>query len=235
MPYWSLRCPTFIRKLPRLALCLALLGMAGVAAAKPADITESEMKLIPRYCPDTQGFGYGDAYSNTSPRARYWVSLMGPTFWAMHHYCWGQISLLRAVKANLSTMEKRGLLESARGDFRYVINNAPPDFVLLPEIYTKVGQVELMLDQPNRADNAFSHARALKPDYWPAYSHWVEFLMQNKHRAEALKIVRQGLENAPRSKVLREQYRILGGKAADIPKVDKPATAAKASSAQDGE
>lgn len=235
MPYWSLWHPSLIRDLLRLALCLALLGMAGASAAKPTEITESEIKLIPRYCRDTQTFGYGDSNYNTSPRAKYWVSVMGHTFWAMHHYCWGQISMIRAAKANISNQQRNALLESARGDFGYVIDNAPADFILLPEIYTKIGQVELLLDRPQQADRAFSRARALKPDYWPAYTHWTEFLLQNRHRAEALKIVREGLKNAPGSKVLREQYRILGGKAVDIPKADPPETHAKENLEPDGE
>lgn len=235
MPYWSLRRPAITGKLIRLSLCLALFTMIGVSAAKPEDVTESEMKLIPRYCPDTMGFGYGDAYYNTSPRAKYWVSLMGPSFWAMHHYCWAEISMIRSRKARVSESQRRGMWESARSDYLYVRRHASKDFILLPEIYTKIGQVELLLDHPNKADEAFTRARELKPDYWPAYSHWAEFLIQNRHRAEALKVVREGLKNSPGSKTLREQYRILGAKAADIPKADPPGTPAKENSEPDDE
>lgn len=208
----------------RLTLCLFLAGVTGMAAAKPDNITEAELKLLPRFCRDTQTFGYGDANFNRSPRAGHWVSLMGNTFWAMHHYCWAQINMNRSRKSGLTAQARRGLWESVRGDYGYVINNAPPDFIMLPDIYTRVGEVELLLDHPDKANEAFAHARELKPDYWPAYSHWAEFLIKIGRRPDALKLVTSGLEHSPDAKVLLEQFRVLGGKPSDIPKPSvKPA------------
>ena len=98
---------SFSRITLRLALGLSLMVITGMAVAKPNDITETEMELLPRYCPDTMGFKYGDAYSNTSPRASYWVSLMGPSFWAMHHYCWALISINRSQRAGISVQVQK--------------------------------------------------------------------------------------------------------------------------------
>lgn len=202
---------------------LSLIFMAGVVEAKPQNITDAEMLLIPRYCPDTMGFNYGDAYHNTSPNANKWVGLMGKGFWAVHHYCWALIDLQRALRHNTPPQIRQGLLESVLSDYRYVVNNVPPDFILLPEILTRIGEVEIRLSHPDVADQAFSRARELKPDYWPAYSHWIEYLIKVGRRSEALKVVRSGLSYSPNAKVLLEQYRLLGGKLADIPKpvVDK--------------
>lgn len=226
----------FSTMMPRLLLGLALMGLAGTAAAnKPDDITEAEMKLLPAYCVDTMGFNYGDAYSNTSPRAGHWVALMGKTFWAMHHYCWAHINMSRSRRAGISPQLRQALWEGIRGDYGYVIKNATPDFIMLPEIYTRIGEVELLLGHPDKAGEAFGRARQLKPDYWPAYSHWAEFLMKIGRRPEAMKVVISGLENAPGAKVLLEQYRVLGGKKADLPKpVAKPQPAAEPV-ADDGE
>ena len=239
MPNWLRRRLVCIRGL-RKWLCLASIGIAltvltGGAVAKPADISESEMKLLPRYCKDTQGFGYGDAYSNTSPRARRWVALMGSTFWHMHHYCWAEINMIRSRKARLSDQQRNALLQAARNDYWYVPHNAPPDFILLPEIYTRIGQVELLLENPGKANEAFMRARKLKPDYWPAYTHWAEFLIHKNQRAEALKIVREGLENAPRSKVLLEQYRLLGGKKSVLTNAEKSPQPIEPDTTQDDE
>lgn len=207
----------------RLAIAFLLIVTAGVVSAKPNNITEEEMKLIPRYCPDTQGFKYGDAYSNTSPNAGKWVGMMGKGFWALHHYCWALINLQRASRHNLTAQARQGILESVVDDAMYVVRNTPPDFILLPEILTRIGDAELRLAHPDRADKAFAHARELKPDYWPAYSHWAEFLMTAGRRPEALKIVGSGLGHSPEAKVLLEQFRLLGGKPSDIPKpVAKP-------------
>lgn len=185
------------------------------SAAFPA--TEAEMALIPSYCKDTQGFGYGDATSNTSPRARSWVAMMGDTFWHMHHYCVGLIQRNRALKANIDPDRRRGLWQSALGEYNYVLGaNKDKNFVLLPEIYTRVGEAELKLSNPRGAEEAFAQARKIKPDYWPAYSHWAEYLIQVGKRAEARALVKSGLEETPKAKVLMEQYRLLGGNPAGI-------------------
>lgn len=218
--------PLFTETTRRLLLGLMLTGMAGLASAnKPDDISEAEMKLLPPYCIDTMGFGYGDASFNTSPRAGHWVALMGRSFWAMHHYCWAQINMNRSRRAGIPSQTRKAIWESVRGDYGYVLKNATSDFIMLPEIYTRIGEVELLLAHPDKAGEAFARARQQKPDYWPAYSHWAEFLMKIGRRPEAMKIVISGLENAPGSKVLLEQYRVLGGKMSDLPKpIEKPQT-----------
>ncbi len=206
-------------RLPYLLVMVFLLVLSSPlpVAAKPQNITESEMKLIPSYCPDTMGFGYGDAFYNTSPRAPHWVGLMGKGFWAMHHYCWARINMNRAQRAGVPLQNKRALWDSALNDYQYVINNVPNDFILFPEVYTRQGEVELLLGQPNQAQESFSRARQLKPDYWPAHANWAEFLIKTGKRAEALKVVIAGLEYSPNAKVLLELFKILGGKPTDIP------------------
>lgn len=188
------------------------------SANKPANITAAEMALLPKYCPDTMGFNYGDAFYNTSPRAPYWVARMGKGFWAVHHYCWALINLSRATRPGVPREFKIGTLENVRGDHLYVIEHAPADFVLLPEIFSRLGEVELLLKQPRRAEEAFAKARQLKPDYWPAYSHWVEYLIREDKRQDAKSLVQQGLEHSPNAKVLLEQYRLLGGRPEDLMK-----------------
>lgn len=211
----------FSNTLLRLVLALSLMMMTGITAAVPENITEAEMKLLPRYCPDTQVFADGDA--RTNPRGKYWISRMGPTFGAMHHYCWALINMNRSSRAGVPENVRRQQRETASADLYYVIKHSTPDFILLPEIYTRIGDVELLLKNPDRAKDAFAKARALRPDYWPAYSHWAEFLMKIGRRPEALKIVGSGLAYSPDAKVLLEQFRLLGGKASDIPKpAEKP-------------
>lgn len=174
--------------------------------------TEAEIRLLPSYCKDTEWFPerYGEKRS-------YWIEQMGDSFRHLHHYCWARLSVNRARKANISSRERISLLESALHDYNYVTHKAPDSFILLPEIYTKVGELQLLRKQPSKADEAFTRARYLKPDYWPAYSGWVEYLITTGRRAEALDVVKAGLYNSPNAKVLLEQYRILGGKPSDIP------------------
>lgn len=198
-----------------LAIALAFFTMPAVAT-KPADIKDAEMAMLPKYCPDTMGFNYGDAYYNTSPRAKYWVSVMGKDFWNVHHYCWAQINRLRATKNGVRPEFRRGKLEEVRSDYLYVIEKAKKDFVLLPEILTRLGEIELLLEHVEAAGEAFARARSIKPDYWPAYSGWAEYLIKIGKRNDASILVKTGLEYVPSAKVLQEQYRLLGGKLSEI-------------------
>lgn len=207
-----------------LAVGLSVVGMTAALASKPDNITKGEIALLPPYCIDTMGFGYGDAHSNTSPRAGHWIGMMGKSFWAVHHYCWGLIDQQRAQFISTRSPIRTGTLERAIGNYQYTIRNATPDFVLLPEIYTKMGEAELMLSRLGPAYDAFQRAREIKPDYWPAYSKWTEVLIRSGQKADAKKLVKTGLEYSPDAKVLLDQYRALGGDPAEIvPRVKKTA------------
>jgi tetratricopeptide (TPR) repeat protein len=205
-------------------------------ASKPENVTPGEIALLPTYCIDTMGFGYGDAYTNTSPRAGKWVAMMGKSFWAMHHFCWALIDVRRAEFMSSRSPVKAGTLARAVGNYQYTINHSTPNFILLPEIYTKLGEAELLLSHIGAASEAFQRARELKPDYWPPYASWAAMLIRSGQKAEAKRHLKLGLENAPDAKILIDQYRALGGDPAEIapiPKkvaidavVDEPASAA---------
>jgi len=208
-----------VHTLLNILLLLVFSALPGLSIAnKPANITPAEMALLPSYCRDTQGFGYGDAYYNTSPNAPKWVAMMGKDFWHMHHYCWALINIRRSERASLSENEKLALRKSALGDFWYVVRNVRQDFVLLPEIYTWIGRTEILLRNPRAAAEAFSRARALKPDYTPAYLHWADFLFSQGNRTDAMQVVMDGLQHAPESKGLLNLYLKLGGKPENLPK-----------------
>lgn len=204
----------------RLTVALTVMSMGTIAmAAKPDNVTQQEMALIPVYCPYTQSW---DQYLRTSESIR-WSKRLGPGFGAIHHYCWGQINLLRALRSSTPEQERKHLLHLVRSDYIYVVKNSPRDFILLPEIHTRIGEVELRLNLVNDANKSFAQARALKPDYWPGYSHWAEFLIGAGKRTEAKQLVKLGLEYSPSSRVLREQYRLLGGNSSEIiPRIIRP-------------
>jgi len=210
--------------LRKLLLTLSLVvASVSPASAKPENVTDAEMRLLPQYCPDTQGFKYG---YKESPRHRHWENLMGEGFWHMHHYCWALINFNRSMKAGTPADRRRSMWEDILKDYLYVIKNTPADFIMLPEVMTRAGEVEILLKRPNNANALFQRARELKPDYWPAYSRWAEFLIKHGKRKEALAIVESGLEHAPQAKVLLEQKKILGGKTPNAPDSSQSAPAA---------
>lgn len=193
-----------------LALAASLWAISA-HAQRPQNVTPAEMALLPAYCVDTQGFNYGDATWNTSPRASYWVARMGPTFWHQHHYCWALIKWRRALEPGLSQQLRNGRLGDAIGDLEYVVRNATPDFPLLPEVFYRIGEIQLLLDNQVAAKEALDNAVRLKPDYWPAYLLWADALAKVKLTREAASHLELGLRRSPHSPQLRNAYRALGG------------------------
>lgn len=192
-------------------LCLASISPLSLAL-KPNNITPEELALLPRYCLDAQSFGYGDAYSNTSPNAPKWVAMMGKSFWHIHHHCWALINVRRADKAQTPKQKQVALWGEALGDFEYVVRNTPEDFILLPEILTWMGRTQAKLGQHDQAEQSFEKAKSIKPDYWPPYYHHGELLLKLGRRTEALEIVTTGLRQAPDAKPLQLLFRDLGGR-----------------------
>jgi tetratricopeptide (TPR) repeat protein len=213
-----------------LFLLVALLPLRSYAM-QPDNITQAEMSLIPPYCKDANTFGYGGTADNMSPNAPKWVALMGTGFWAIHHYCWALITLIRVQKPTTPAMIRLGARKEALGDLGFVVAHSPHDFVMLPEIYTKAGQVELDLDKPRDAEASFAKARALKPDYWPAYFHWAEYLKASGHKAQAKALVEEGLSYSPDAKALQGLFKALGGDPKSVPSRNAGVAATGASSA----
>lgn len=194
-------------------------------AAKPEDWTEAEVNLAAPYCIDTMGFRYGDSTHNTSPRASHWVSIMGQSFWAMRHYCWALVNLNRAQRASMPSRERRNLREVAVSDIRYVLGHAPQGFIMLPEIYTTLGNTYVLLGDVSRAEKSYKAAIQARPDYWPPYARWAETLMIRSNSREAARsIVREGLTHVPGSKTLLGLWNELGGGPLPPP-AEKPAAA----------
>ena len=206
-----LRYPAPIRWLSALVAMMFALASLPALANKPDYITTAEMALIPPYCKDANTFGYGGSLDSMSPNAPQWLAKMGKGFWAIHHYCWALINLMRiqspTVPANVKTFER----EQALNDLGYVVQNSPADFILLPEIYTKAGEIQIDLRQPAAANASFAKARALKPDYWPAYFRWAMYLKSNGKKASARQLVEEGLSYSPDNEQLRSLLTELGG------------------------
>ncbi len=186
---------------------LALLAHG--ASAAPDNITRGEIALLPGYCPDTQTFSRDDA--RTSVKSERWRAMFGPTFSALHHYCWGLISVSRARSPGVLGLTRQGLLMSAINDFRYVVQHATPDFILLPEIYYRMGETQLELQAYGAALDAFTMSRQAKPDYWPPYARWAEALVKLGKKNEALAHLEQGLRLMPAEPALAAPYQQLGG------------------------
>jgi tetratricopeptide (TPR) repeat protein len=197
-----------------LLCCLALAFAWPALAASPNRIRAGEVALLPAYCADTMTFGPGGSEGAPTERQRQWVGTMGRGFWTMHHYCWALVSERRAGMAGISTQQRHALLQAAIDDCGFVFANAPGDFVMLPEVHTRVGDYHHRLGRFGEALLHYSRAQALKPDYWPAYVHHARMLMQLNEHQSARAIVDQGLSHAAEEPKLLELRRELSGQRA---------------------
>ena len=155
---------------------------------------------------------------------------MGPSFWSMHHYCWAKINQRRIFAPGTDPKFRIGLLGGVVGDLGYVINNTPPDFIMLPEIYSALGEVELLRKNPAAANGHFNTARKLKPSYPPPYQLWSEYLVATGKKDEAKALLKTGLEHNSTAASLQLMYKKLGGDPRTIVPVDPPAAPAAAAS-----
>ena len=205
----------------RFTILQFILGFAAssCSAFKPSNVTIGEIALLPPYCADTEAFNYGPNGSpRMSPRAPSWVAMMGPSFWAMHHYCWALVNLNRMQFGRLEVgVDKKLYAKYLVEEYMYVIRNASPDFILLPEVWVRIGEASILSGAIVDAKEAYSMARKIKPDYVPAYSQWAEFLFKSGKYEEAKQLVQEGLGKVRNSKRLQMLFMKLGGDLSKLP------------------
>ncbi len=176
-----------------------VIGFIFVGQALAVEMTKEEYQLLPAYCRN-QG-NVASSYFKPDNEA-HWKNQLGNNFPHIHHYCWGMVSLNRAYKARQTDAERSHQFNLAKADIIYVLERATPEFVLLPEIYSKAGQAYLGLHDDKNAEIVFKKAWEANPAYWPAYLWWAQRLMNQGKKHEALEVAEEGLKNSPGCKPL---------------------------------
>lgn len=219
----------------RALVLIVLLAAAKLAwAQQPPGITAGELAVLPVYCPYTQTFAHDPRGANPTPESSKWVRTLGKSFWGLHHYCWALIHLHRAKSAGIPRTARQHHWSGAVSDLGYVIQNSTADFVLLPEIYQRLGETYLLMGSPSNAVLAFGRSREQKPDYWPPYVAWADALVKLGKKNEAKAHLEDGLRLMPASAQLLAAYQRLGGDANRFLKSLPPARPAAAASGPDG-
>lgn len=192
-------------------LIMVLIFGTPALAADPAGYPEHvqaydprEVAMLPRYCIHTQGFRDHVPGGNNPMEIERWFDRLGPTYNAMHHYC---VGLMKTNRAMLARTQRYRLfyLKDAVGEFDYVLERAPPDFVLLPEILTKKGENLIRLGQNAIAVQQLEHAIEIKPDYWPPYAALSDFYKQKGDMSKAREILENGLSLSPTASGLKNR------------------------------
>lgn len=179
----------------------AILGASWAGSGLAYEMSIDEYRLLPTYCRN-QG--------NVAPRyfkpdgMESWRARLGKDFDHIHHYCWGLVSIARSYRAGLSAGQRQAEMGRAIDDIRFSIERATPDFVLLPEMYTKIGEAFLGIRDDKNAEAAFRKAWEVNPAYWPPYVWWSQRLLKQGKTREALAVAEEGNRNAPGSKALEK-------------------------------
>ena len=194
------------------ALLLAATIMAPAAEVAAVEVTKQDLPLLPEFCRHVQVISKNTELSY-SPEAARWVAYMGNGFWAMHHYCWGLVRLMRADKAGMSATERKYWRETSVGEFDYVLENTGQDFVMRADVLAKRGDVLRQLARYREAAEAFREAIALRSNYEAAYYGLADTLWAQGDAAEALAVIDGAMAQMPDARFLPKlRQRIVASK-----------------------
>jgi tetratricopeptide (TPR) repeat protein len=190
------------------ALCTPMLAHGQKVPGYPDSLTaydSREVAMLPKYCMYTQLFRDRVPGGSNADQINRWTSVMGDVFHHMHHYCYGLMSINRATILARDESTRRYYLNNANMEFDYVLERAPQDFVLLPEIHTKKGQVLMLEKRKPLALEQFQRAIELKPDYWPPYAYMSDHYREAGDLKKARELLEGGLSLSPDAKGLQRR------------------------------
>lgn len=202
-----------------LALSLIAVCVKPASAAEPRETPgypervqehdPREVARLPRYCIYTQLFRDTVPGGSDAAEIERWKRVFGPTYLALHHYCWGLMKTNRAFFHTQKAEVRNFYLESAVGEFDYVLRHATPDFVLLPEILTKKGEHLIRLGKAPAGTTELLRAIEAKPDYWPPYVVLSDHYRNTGDLTTARELLERALSFSPDAKVLKTRLREL--------------------------
>jgi tetratricopeptide (TPR) repeat protein len=193
--------PSFAPERPLFVAVLTLACAATIAPTAnaqsvpgyPADVRaydSREVALLPPYCKHTQDFREKVPGGSDAGAVERWKLVFGPTYEAMHHYCWGLMKTHRGAFLARSRQSRDFYLADSLNEFEYVIERAGADFILLPEILTKKGENLIRLGRGPVGVLELERAAELKPDYWPPYAYMSDYYKS----VGDLKLARESLQ-----------------------------------------
>lgn len=200
---------SFRKTVAAAGLALALLAPMLVEAQT---LEPSLTHMLPLYCRYTQFFRDRLPGGNNRAEIERWTTLMGDTFNHMHHYCLGLMASNRAAFLSNTPEDRRHYLGVSIKEFDYVIDRAPPDFSMLPEILTKKGESLIQLDRIGEGIVEIEQAIRIKADYSPAYAAMSDYYKGTGQLAKAREWLEKGLSEAPNAQALVRRLAALDGR-----------------------
>jgi len=210
-------------KLSQSLLFLALAASAVSSHALESWVpTDKEMASLPDFCKAR--------FNEGSPEYKLWESILGKDYGHTHHYCVG-LNFLNRYYRDRSKQGKSFNLNGAQTNFEYMVNHAAASYSLMPDVYSNLGKVFLLKNQPAQAITYLNKAMELNPRQPRPYNTLADFYSGIKQPAKALEVITEGLRHNPDTKSLQRRYTELGGKL-PYPEPIEPAPAVEAEGAK---
>ncbi len=172
-------------------LLLVLLSPASWAMKTNGEIEDvSELAALPAYCKGTQTTR--EVAHDPRPISEY-VAIYGPSFMHLHHYCWA----LNAENHlnQWDEYNKTFQLGVILSNIKYVLDNSPLTFSLIPEIYNTKARILFKLHRDADAVDVLFKLTQIKPDYARAYAQLGDYYQHIGDKSSAIRYYEQGLLN----------------------------------------
>jgi tetratricopeptide (TPR) repeat protein len=182
--------------------------------------TRDDFALLPEYCSVRYAGQFGLVASNAEVQK--WKKVFGRDWVPIHHYCSALDHINKSRRFVGNEEVRRQELGLALGGLDYMLGNTHKDFILLPEILVKKGEVLLELNRGPEGVKQFTRAIQVRRSYAPAYIALSEYYRRQGEVAEAKRVLEQGIKSSRQSRALKESLGRLDGGVEDAKEM--PAT-----------
>lgn len=183
-----------------------ILGQAAVAG-EWAPPTDAEWQRLPTFCAVKKR-----EIDKTDPNASLTgVAMIGQQFQNVHHFCFG-LTFLNRYHASPFGPKAATNLAMAINEFTYMADHLAPGSALASDIFLYRATALALAKRNGEAQADFRRALEHAPRRERAYIAYADFLVATQQKAEALRIVTEGLRHVPDSPGLRRRYDEWGGK-----------------------
>ncbi len=168
--------------------------------------TLAELAMLPPYCRGTQQVR---DISGDQTSLNQYMQMYGYSYAHLHHYCWALNAENKANAMFNRNAHDIELLDALR-DIQYVLRNASPDFIFLPDVYNSQARMLFSLHRDSEAVLALEKAIELKPGYVPAIARLSDYFVHIGDKAKAIQTLENGIDNTENADGLIKKLAALG-------------------------
>lgn len=185
---------------------LLLVFFFSVTPSAHASLSASDLALMPPYCHGTQVIR--SVSQDPQPIENY-ISIYGKSYSHLHHYCEALVTINK-YQFLQDKLVRESKMRKALIDIQYSIDRSDLAFVFLPDMYAAKARVLFTLRRDSEAVLALKKAIEVKPDYVPAIGQLSDFFAGKGDKAQAIKILEEGIDNTERATSLIKKLEKLG-------------------------